>query len=189
MSQPYSLMKSRHLGKSRGTTMMEVLMSIVILTFGLLGMAALQGKSHVAEMESYQRGQALMLMQDMVNRIENNTANIDDYVTTAPLGAGATDASDCTVLALAARDQCEWSKALKGASEKTSTTNKGAMVDGRGCVEATGTTREFQISVVWQGLSQANNPSWVTCGDDQYSDATTRRVITTTILIPDLTAP
>ncbi|MFH1603933.1 MAG: prepilin-type N-terminal cleavage/methylation domain-containing protein, partial [Pseudomonadota bacterium] len=39
----------------RGTTMLEVLVTIVILAFGMLGLAGMQSKIFTAEMESYQR--------------------------------------------------------------------------------------------------------------------------------------
>src|SRR5919202_6329509 len=55
-----------------GFTLIEVLISLLILTFGLLGLAGLQGVAQRAEAESYQRAQALVLLQDMVDRINAN---------------------------------------------------------------------------------------------------------------------
>ena len=43
---------------SRGSSLVEVMVTLVILAFGLLGVAGLQTKVGVAEMESYQRAQA-----------------------------------------------------------------------------------------------------------------------------------
>ncbi len=190
MSQhnPLSTYHAQH--GMRGTSMLEVLMAIVILSFGLLGLAALQGKMHTAELESYQRGQALVLMQDIVSRIEGNPANVASYVTTSPLGTDAADAADCSVVTpLAARDRCEWSKALKGASEKKSNMNTGTLVNGRGCVEATANLREYQISIVWKAMSDGVDQSWITCGSASYTPALSRRAVVTTVQMPDLTAP
>lgn len=183
-----------YLGKHAGTSLIEVLMAIVILTFGLLGIAALQGKAHVAEMESYQRGQALALLKDMANRMENNATAAASYVTsgTSVLGTGVSDATDCSAEAtLVLRDRCEWSKALKGASERKTVggTNTGAMIDGRGCITATANLREYQIAVVWQAMNEGVTQAWVACGSTLYTPAATRRAMTTTIQIPDLTAP
>lgn len=182
----------RHLARRRmgGTSMLEILMAIVILSFGLLGLAALQGKMHTAELESYQRGQALILMQDIVNRIENNPGNVASYVTTTPLGTGATDTSDCTSETLpSARDRCEWSKALKGASETQGGVSKGTMLDGRGCVTATANLREYQVAIVWKAMNQGVDVSGITsCGSASYTPALTRRAVTTTVQIPDLSA-
>jgi type IV pilus modification protein PilV len=68
-----------------GTSLIEVLVTIVILAIGLLGLAGLQSRLQVSEMESYQRAQALVLLNDMVGRIEANRTNAASYVT----GAGS----------------------------------------------------------------------------------------------------
>jgi len=166
--------------------MLEVLVTILILTVGMLGLAALQGKAHTSELESYQRGQALILLQDISSRMENNTGAAASYVTAASgLGTGATDAAVCTTLATrAAIDLCEWSKALKGSSEKKGTTKQGAMIDGRGCVATSG-TNAYLISVVWQGLNTTAAPA-TACGKDLYDSETTRRAVTMTVRVPDL---
>ncbi|MDP2155736.1 MAG: type IV pilus modification protein PilV, partial [Sulfuricella sp.] len=61
-----------HLRRERGFGMIEVLVSLFILLTGLLGLAGLLARSQQAEMESYQRAQALVLLQDMVARINAN---------------------------------------------------------------------------------------------------------------------
>jgi type IV pilus assembly protein PilV len=68
--------------------MMEVLVSIVIVVIGLLGLAGLQSRASVSEMEAFQRAQALVLLQDMVDRINANRKLSMEYVTAAPLGTG-----------------------------------------------------------------------------------------------------
>ena len=45
----------------RGVTMIEVLITIVISSFGLLAIASLQARMHLSEMEAYQRAQATVL--------------------------------------------------------------------------------------------------------------------------------
>ena len=52
-----------------GATMIEVLITIVILAFGLLGLVGLQAKVQLAEVESYQRAQAVVLLNDMADRL------------------------------------------------------------------------------------------------------------------------
>ena len=58
--------------RQRGVTMIEVLISIFILTVGMLGAASLQFRMQTAELEAYQRTQAIVLLQDMVARINAN---------------------------------------------------------------------------------------------------------------------
>ena len=62
---------ARFAQRQAGFTMIEVLITFIILVVGLLGLIGLQVRSQQAEMESYQRGQALVLMQDMIDRPQN----------------------------------------------------------------------------------------------------------------------
>ena len=55
-----------------GFTMLEVLVSLLIAVVGLLGLLGLQTQAQVSEFESYQRAQALVLANDMVDRIAFN---------------------------------------------------------------------------------------------------------------------
>ena len=167
--------------------MLEVLVTILILAIGMLGLAALQGQAHTSELESYQRAQALVLLQDLSSRMEGNIGNAANYVTTA-VGTGVTDATDCTGLGTrAAIDLCEWSKALKGSSEIKGggTTKQGAMIDGRGCVATTAVANIYLVSVVWQGLNATAVPATI-CGKDLYDSERSRRAVTMTINIPTL---
>jgi len=56
----------------RGTSLIEILISVVILLVALLGAAGMMARSNQSEMESYQRVQALTLLQDMAARLNAN---------------------------------------------------------------------------------------------------------------------
>lgn len=178
-------------GGQLGLAMIEILVALFIVAFGLLGIAAFQSRLQTSEMEAYQRSQAIILLQDMVNRINTNRENATAYLTATPVGVGHTPASDCGTLGtLAARDLCEWSHLLQGAAERAGTTRVGAMIGARGCVEQTaGITNEFRVTVAWQGLTpQSAPPPSVTCGAGQYdggvcSQDRCRRVVTTLVRI------
>ncbi|MHB1054222.1 MAG: type IV pilus modification protein PilV, partial [Thiobacillus sp.] len=72
---------SPSLAAQRGTSLLEVLVTILILAIGLLGLAGLQARLQVSEMESYQRSQALILLDDMASRIAANRPNALSYAT------------------------------------------------------------------------------------------------------------
>ena len=178
---------------SAGLSLVEVLVTVVILAFGLLGIAALQAKMQVGSIEAYQRAQAVVLLDDLRARLLGNPANAADYVTTAPLGTGDSPAADCTTLTIgAARDLCEWSHELQGAAEQTSTgTNSGAMNGARGCVEqvqAPDTTAGvcqpgvYRITVAWQGMHETRASS-LTCGAKLYGPDANRRAIAVQVTI------
>ena len=58
---------------------MEVLVTLVVTAFGLLGLAGLQYRVQMSDVESYQRAQALVLLQDMSSRISTNRGQALSY--------------------------------------------------------------------------------------------------------------
>ena len=174
--------------------MLEVLITIVILTIGLLGLAGLQSRLQASEMEAYQRAQALILLNDMASRIATNRAKAADYETgsDAPLGAG--NACPTTTATQQEIDAGEWCDALQGAGETLDASNVGAMVGGRGCVEDLG-GGEYLVTVAWQGLGPISAPpDSVACGAGEYDGGTNcvddlcRRTVTTIVRIGDLSS-
>jgi type IV pilus assembly protein PilV len=175
-------------------TLVEVLVTVVILAIGLLGLVGLQARLQVLQIESYQRAQALMLLKDMAGRIANNRNDAAAYVTTAPLGVGMTCPPSSATRQAA--DVAEWCNLLQGASEETvGGAQVGAMVGGRGCVEDLG-GGQFMVTVAWQGMAPiAAPPESVACGLNQYNGTGAgavcqndlcRRVVTTIVRIADL---
>jgi len=158
-------------GRQQGATMIEVLVALLILTVGLLGVAGLQARMQGAEIEAFQRAQAIVLLQDMVDRINANRKNAVSYATGSdPLGTST--ALDCTppITSVSLQDRCDWSNALTGAAETKASggvTNKiGAMNEARGCITVTSATmpREIVVAVVWQGVVPTLVPGATTCG-------------------------
>lgn len=175
-----------------GSSLLEVLITIVIMAIGLLGLAGLQARLHTSEMEGYQRAQAVILLEDMVHRIDANRKAANAYVTTAgsPLGAGMTCPSDMSTLQQ--RDASQWCAALQGAAEKTGASTVGAMIGGRGCVEDLGNS-EYLVTVAWQGLGAVSAPpDSVACGKGLYNDTPAcagdrcRRAVTSIVKIAPL---
>jgi type IV pilus assembly protein PilV len=184
---------SASLSAQRGSSMIEVLVTIVILAGGLLGLAGLQARLQVSEMEGYQRAQAMILLEDMASRFSVNRHFADSYVTgaLAPLGAGMT--CPAAVATLQQRDAHEWCGALQGAAEKSGTSSAGAMIGGRGCVESLG-NNEYLITVAWQGVAAVSAPpASVACGQNLYDGAGSnctsdrcRRAVTTIVRVAPL---
>jgi type IV pilus assembly protein PilV len=190
-------------GQNDGFTMLEILISLLIIAVGLLGMLGLQAQATVAEFESYQRGQALVLVQDMVDRINaNRSASLCYVITTDPaagspqLGTGtaapACAAATGTVLtrAMADKDLVDWDAALKGAAETKSGANVGGMLGARGCVTYQPVSGNYRVAVAWQGMSATIAPTAVdanaTCGLNQYGGEALRRELSVTLRIANL---
>ncbi|BBI99580.1 hypothetical protein FGKAn22_12730 [Ferrigenium kumadai] len=180
--------------KQSGASMIEVLVTLIILLVGLLGLAGLMMQSQRSEMESYQRVQALVLLQDMVGRINANRTNVASYTITniGDPADGQPAAADCAASAtIAARDLCEWSNALKGASEQQAGLGSaGTLVGGRGCITYDAATSIAVISVAWQGLGDsAPPPASLSCGAGLYGSEAMRRVVSLPVRFATLTAP
>ena len=60
-------------------TLLEVLISIVVLSVGLLGYAGLQTVSMKNNTSAFQRSQATMLTYDIVDRMRANKPNLASY--------------------------------------------------------------------------------------------------------------
>lgn len=164
----------------RGVGLLEVLITLVVVSFGLLGLAALQTRAQLAEMESYQRAQALILVEDMANRMDANRPYRDCYdLSTASVAYVGTSVefvrSNCNVQA--DDDLAAWHAQLSGAAEFLDGIESGAMIGGRGCIVRRADNL-FDISVAWQGMSSTAAPTASACGQGLYGDDAQRRVIT-----------
>ena len=167
----------------RGVALLEVLVAMLIVAFGTLGFVGLQARTTVANIEGYQRSQALILLNDIAQRIYLNRSNASAYLAT---NIGTVNPGDCTTKALGApRDLCEWALLIQGSAEQLQSGVKlGAVTGARGCITSPA-TNQYLISIAWQGV-QATGPSPNTCGQNAYSDENMRRAVTTVIQIGTL---
>jgi type IV pilus assembly protein PilV len=186
----FMILSKNILTKNVGSSMVEVLVTIVILVVGLLGLAALQGRALTTQMESYQRAQALILLKDMADRIGANSIYASNYVTAVGTNA-LTPASGPTV---ADSDKYQWHNALLGSAEvQSGVGNVGAMIGARGCVTqavapASGVAAQYIVAVAWQGLNNTAAPT-ITCGMNEYGAESLRRVVALPVSIADLAFP
>jgi type IV pilus assembly protein PilV len=188
-----------------GFAMVEAMVTVVVVAFGLLGVAGLVSRSFVAEVEGTQRTQAVLLLQDMVTRIEANRTNaaayvtgdngLTGYVTTVSGSVTTTALSVCDpASALAERDRCEWSRLLAGTNEQVDTRNAGVLVGAIGCIyEIDAFNRVYAVAIAWQGMSAGpaplvdNNFAPNGCGLNRFGNENQRRVITMPVRLATLT--
>lgn len=165
---------NRGVSAQSGFTLIEVLVTLLILAIGLLGLAGLQSRMLTAELEAYQRSHALVLVQDMVNRVNANRAEARKSAYSGPTAYGTDTDYVCDTGTAVGRDLCEWSEALQGATTvDNADASVGAMIGARGCIETLSgsATSEvvLRITVVWQGMSPTVAPS-LDCGKGEYGD-------------------
>ena len=129
-----------------GFTLIEVLISMLILAVGLLGLAGLQATGLRNNLSAYNRSQATQLAYDMADRMR---ANVDDagtfgastYITINPISGAAEQVTcatvaGCSTALMAQQDLFEWNRDL--------TT---ILPSGLGAIAVAGTL--FTITVSW----------------------------------------
>jgi len=186
--------------------LLEILVTLVILLLGLLGLVGLQARATTASMEAYQRAQALIVVNQMVDIIRLNRrvgscfAFSNETTGTPFIGAAGTvyGVPPACASSTAAENQSvldtttAWDATLKGAAETLGGGSVGAMLGARGCIsylagsELIGSggaltgTGVYTVSVAWQGLVDSVAPP-DNCAKKLYGNETLRRTTSVSI--------
>ena len=144
--------RSRWLSQ-HGFSLLEVMIALLVLAVGLLGLAALQNMGLRLNHQSYERTQATILIDDMIDRMRANPAAVvaGTYnlamTGTPPTAAQNCEASICTSpAAVADYDKNRWITAIAGTA-----TQRAALAGGRGGIALAPTGAPlFVVSVSWQ---------------------------------------
>lgn len=149
--------------RQSGFTMLEVLVAIVVLSFGLLGLAGLQADGLRNNTSAYLRTQANLMAYDMLDRMRANlqgveNGNYDDLMGSAPTDP-ACISSGCSISQMAQHDAYEWSQRL---SE--------ILPDGQGRVIGSGIGSVFTITVMWD--DRRTGATGTGCSGDPQVDLT-----------------
>lgn len=146
-----------NLQQSRGFTLVEMMVAMLVLATGIVGSIVIQTTAKKNTFDAVQRARATALAHDMVERIRGNKELMSSYV---GVNYGSEDWSDvklchsvqddvnavtCTPTELATYDKYQWNEALKGANvtrtissgEETETQNLGGFINPTGCVSVT----------------------------------------------------
>jgi len=149
--------------RQAGFTLLEILIALIILSIGLLGLAGLQANSLKNNNSAYQRTQASLLANEMLDRIRANRQG---------LAAGAYDAIDstttddpgcitsgCSSTQMAQYDAHDWSTRLSS-----------LLPSGQGTVSGGGANSVFTITVMWDDAR--TGATGTACSGDTSVDLT-----------------
>ena len=140
-------MRARETTRDKGFSLVEVLVALVVMSVGMLGIAALYLEGLRAGRTALYRTTAVNLAADMADRIRANRNAGTAYAGTGP-GADGTcvnGPADCTAAQLADDDWFDWTNEL----------NAQLPEGAGGQVTVTGTTpRTYTITVAWPELGQ-----------------------------------
>ncbi len=169
----------------RGFALIEVMVTVLVITFGLISLAGLQLATKRGGNSSYQRTLALTVANEMIERINLNPSRAAAYHTglATGLGRGSLGAigTDCTVAAnscspaqMAAWDLWNWERRLDGAGILDAANNDASgLLEARGCIvftpdgAASPNSGQLRVIVSWRSLTDttdAATTAQTTCG-------------------------
>ncbi len=195
----------------RGFTLIEVLIALLVLSFGVLAALGLQVVASSNVQNASQRMIATNLAYDLIDRMRSNSqpdANaVYMSVAGAELGGGTRGASQpsptcnagsaCSPAELALHDLWEWERMLDGhtqtASDGVDIVPTGGLVDPTACLfgPTLGGDGRYQVVMVWRSATESENPVFGdtnidSCGNgtDRYgTNNVNRRVLAVTTYI------
>jgi type IV pilus assembly protein PilV len=159
-----------------GISLIEVLVTLVLISLALLGTTALQVVSKRSNFEAVQRTTAAHLANDFLHRMRANRVALDTYLTRSRLGGGvmgnsppkdcSAGAAGCLSVELARYDQWEWERKLDGAMEMDGNSTAGGLLEPTACISRTagGVEGLYEVAIAWRGLTEGSNPTLHPCG-------------------------
>jgi type IV pilus assembly protein PilV len=177
-------MKTGLPSRASGFTLIDILISLFILGFGMLALARVMAQSSLSEVEASQRSQAMTLAQDMAERINLNRKNAVAYVGSYSGTWGPDGAVDCSAMNGVEKDACEWQNLLAGSTTLDVRNAIGAPMAALGCV-INPAPNIYVIAVAWQGMVPTTG-SESACGASAFDREENRRVFSTVVQIATL---
>ncbi|REL26003.1 type IV pilus modification protein PilV [Thalassotalea euphylliae] len=172
--------------KSKGMTLIEVLVALFILVTGVLGAIALQTNAKQGSFDAMQRSLASALAQDIIERMRNNNADgliLEGYEgvygaasLTKPSPSCQTQATSCTPAELRTYDLYEWTEMIRGAEAVESNKNVGGLINAVGCIVHN--NQQVTVTIVWDGKTKTSDAGG-SCGGSTVNSSRRQIQLTT----------
>ncbi|MDO6610057.1 type IV pilus modification protein PilV [Shewanella sp. 1_MG-2023] len=150
--------------KRNGFSLIEVMVSLVILTVGLVGIFNLHIVAKRGSYESFQQTQASYYANDIINRMRMNRSELINYqgtysgISSAPAKSCDVNVggnSICTSVETRVWDLYQWERMFQGDNEKSSGTNVGGLDTSVACIDVSG--RDVTVVVTWRGVRASSD--------------------------------
>jgi type IV pilus assembly protein PilV len=150
--------------KQRGVSLVEVLVTLVLISLALLGSASLQVMSKRSNYGA-------------VSRMRSNRTALGSYVPGQDLGGGSLGAQPakdcagpdaaCTDAEIATYEQWVWEQELDGAMETIAGVASGGLLEPTACVSGPvgGASGLYEVAIAWRGAIEHVNPDIHGCGE------------------------
>ncbi|MCG9720106.1 type IV pilus modification protein PilV [Shewanella sp. Isolate7] len=169
--------------RGKGFSLIEVMVSLVILVIGLIGIFNLHVVSKRGSFESFQQTQASYYANDIINRMRLNPTQLANYAgtfsgTPSSVSKQCQGTALCSSSEMAAWDLYEWQILFNGTAEQVGSQNVGGLDTPTACVVVSG--NNVTVSVAWKGIRETSIESTSSsCG----SSTTNRRLFTVQTVI------
>lgn len=152
--------------KSNGFSLIEVLVSLVILVVGLVGVFNLHIVAKRGSFESFQQTQASYLANDIINRMKLNRTQLSFYAGTYN-GGQSKPAKSCDVAVGGAAVICtntetmlwdlyQWELQFGGAFERVNGRSTGGLDTATACIRVNGTGAVLVV-MTWRGIREVSD--------------------------------
>ena len=146
--------------QSQGFSLVEVLVALLVLSIGLLGLAALQTTSLQYNTGSYLRTQATFLAYDIIDRMRANSAAVadsdgngyDQPVSSMVVSGVNCHATNCTSAELALYDVRSWYDRAVATLPNTTVTPPTIQIDA---------ARQATITIRWMERDLPMRQDWI----------------------------
>jgi type IV pilus assembly protein PilV len=159
--------------KRNGFSLIEVMVSLVILVIGLIGIFNLHIISKQGSFESFQQTQASYYANDIINRMRLNSSQLLSYggafeaippSTVEPSPACRAGAL-CTPAEMTAWDIYEWQAAFSGLAEIVDSKPVGGLDTPSACISIIGNT--VTVVIDWRGIRETKIANPIVCAKDK----------------------
>lgn len=180
MYNHFYLPMERHV-KQKGLTLIEILITILIMGFGLLGVAQMQIVSMKSNYESIQRSEAGFLIEELISRVRTAPSDTDpdiydSYALTADSSqslAAKTSGditsclapNNCTVANKVIFDMWEWTQNVLVDS---------SLFNADSCV--TVVNNQLTITIAWDGMGKSKSSKDHDTASECLSDTTKEKI-------------
>ncbi len=171
--QNYNFIKN---GRNNGFSLIEVLVAMVVLAIGLLGLAGLQTASLKSNNSAYQRSQATILANEMLDRMRANRVGIQSNFYDDPYSGGTPADPNCVANTTGTPLGCSIQDMANYDVYYWETSLGNLLPNGQGAITGSGAGSIFTITVMWdddrRGTKVNGDPLGTDCGGDPTVDLT-----------------
>lgn len=176
LSAPANIRRRGGLPAQRGFSLIELLVTVVVFSVGLLAVAGLQAVSKQANFESMQRSTASQVAYGLLEDMRLNGGGLDVYVNgpdfgdgtigTEPLPDCSSLASACSPAERAIHDMWTWEEIIDGAAEVGAGRETGGIVQPTICITGpvAGEAGIYSVAIAWRGSVALSDPQGSACG-------------------------